>query len=73
MMHALGNKTKELNAFLQINEIDIGFCVESWIRDNSDDNYLLQQCCPPVLSFAVHPASIKVLEDFIYSSFQAFS
>ena len=43
---SLRNKTKERNALLQMNEIDIGICVESWISNNRDDNFLLKQCCP---------------------------
>ena len=48
------NKTKETNALLQINEIDIGICVESWIRNNMDDNFFLQKCWP--FGFKFHSA-----------------
>ena len=40
------NKTKEVNASLQINEIGIRICVESWIKNNMNDNFFLPQCCP---------------------------
>ena len=44
-MRSARNKTKELSAVFEKNDIDIGVFVESWISNTSDDNFLLQRCC----------------------------
>ena len=53
--HSARNKTKEINASLQINEIIIGICVKSWIRINMDHNFFLQQYWPSGFKFYSAP------------------
>ena len=48
---SIRNKTKELSAILELNEILICVCVESWISNTPDDNFLLQQCFPRGFKF----------------------
>ena len=63
---------KELNASLQINEIDIGICVKSWIRNKMAANFLLQQCCSSGFKFHSAPR-LKKEEEFVYSTDQTIS
>ena len=37
---------KGLNAFLDVNELNLGVFTESWITNNSDVNCILKQCFP---------------------------
>ena len=62
------NKSKELNALLQINEIYIGICVESWIRNNMDGYFFLQQSCPSSLMFHSAPRLNKKAQELVPST-----
>ena len=36
---------KDVNDLLEVNEIIFGVFIESWITNNSDDSFILKQCC----------------------------
>ena len=47
-IRSVRNKTKDVNAFMETNKISLGVFTESWITNNSDDNFIQKQCCPRV-------------------------
>ena len=58
-VRALRNKTKDVNALLEVDEISSRVFIEMWIKKNSDDGFILKQCCRPGFSSIVHPRLIK--------------
>ena len=46
---------KDVNALLEVNEISLGVFIESWIMNNSDDDFILEQCCPAGFLFYSEP------------------
>ena len=40
---------------MEVNEISLGVFIESWITNNSDDDFILKQCCPPGFLFYSAP------------------
>ena len=54
-LHIVRKKTKSVNALLEVNEISLGVFIESWITNNSDDDFILKQCCPPGFLFYSAP------------------
>ena len=63
-VRSIRNKTKDVNALLEVNEISLGVFIESWITNNSDDDFILKQCCPPGFFPIVHQGWIKEEVDF---------
>ena len=45
-VRSIRNKTKDVNALLEVNEISLGVFIEARITNNSDDDFILKQCCP---------------------------
>ena len=58
------NKTKDVKALLEVNEINLGVFIESWITRNWDDDFILEQCCPRVYFSIVHLVLIKEEVEF---------
>ena len=59
-MHlSVRSKTKDVNALLEVNEISLGVFIEWWITNNSDDDFILKQCCTPWFSFYSEPRMNK--------------
>ena len=61
-------KTKDLNAFLQINKMDTEICVKLWIRSIRDEKLFFQQCCP--FGFKCHSLMARGIVYFMRSHIQ---
>ena len=56
-MYALSGTKR--NALLEVIETGFGVFVKSWITNNSDDDFILKQYCPPGFLFYSAPRGIK--------------
>ena len=54
-VRSIRNKTKDVNALLEVNEISLRVFIESWITNNSDDDFILKQYCTPGFLFYSAP------------------
>ena len=54
-VRSVRNKTKDSNALLEVNEISFWVFIESWITNNSDDDFILKRCYHPGFLFYSAP------------------
>ena len=54
-VRSVRSKIKDVNFFSEVNEISLGVFIELWITNNSDDDFILKQCCIPGFLFYSAP------------------
>ena len=57
-MRSVRKKMKDVNALLEVND-SFGVLIESWITNNSDDDFIPKQCCPQGFLFSSEPSFNK--------------